>query len=458
MPHPSVGHFLYFPFIFDNSTNSAMNKIFLVIKREYLTRVRKKSFIIMTIAAPLLITAFYGIIIYFAVNKDLGDTEKQIYVSDQSGVFTEKLTSKEHIVFTYGPKPDQTNLKKFLEEHDLYGVLNIPDSSFANIQLVAVDQPSLNTVNHIENQLASIIKQQKMEQLGINQTVVKEINATSLSIQTAKATDKGSQNSSATASTAVGYVGALLIYFFIFLYGVQVMRGVIEEKTNRIVEVIISSLKPFELMMGKIIGIAMVGLTQFIIWVVLITVLGGGSTGMIAARMKVPDQANDVMSQAGQATSFGGSEDILTAILGFNYPYIISVFIFFFITGYLFYGALFAAIGSAVDSETDTQQFMLPVTMPLVLALVLAQSAVMTNPNGALAFWLSMVPLTSPIVMMMRLPFGVPGWELALSMFLMVCGFVFTVWIASRIYRIGILMYGKKPSYKEIGKWLFSKG
>jgi ABC-2 type transport system permease protein len=412
----------------------------------------------MTIVAPLLITAFYGVIIYFAVNRDLGDSEKYIYVADQTGVFTDKLVSKDNIVFSYGANPDKQQTKDFLEENNLYALLTVSDTSFSKIQLVALDQPSLGTVNYIENQLASVIKQQKLEHLGIDQQLIKTINATSVNISTAKATDEGAQNSSATASTAIGYVGALLIYFFIFLYGVQVMRGVIEEKTNRIVEVIISSLKPFELMMGKIIGIALVGLTQFVIWVALVTVLGGGSSAIVASKMQLSVDAQQAMSQAGQSTSTEGINSILAIMLGFNYPYLISVFIFFFITGYLFYGALFAAIGSAVDSETDTQQFMLPVTMPLVLALVLAQSAVMTNPHGTLAFWLSIIPLTSPIVMMMRLPFGVPGWELALSMIFMVCGFIFTVWIASRIYRIGILMYGKKPSYKEIGKWLFYKG
>jgi ABC-2 type transport system permease protein len=433
-----------------------MNKIFLVVRREYLTRVRKKSFIIMTIVAPLLISAFYGIIIYFAVNKDIGDTQKQIYVSDQSGLFTDKLVSKENIVFTYGTEGEPT--KNYLEANDLYGFLQIPDSTFTGIQLVAIDQPSLNTVDYIEDQLVSVIKQQKLEHIGINQKIIKAIDSTHININTATLTDTGTKTSSASASTVIGYVGALLIYFFIFLYGVQVMRGVIEEKTNRIVEVIISSLKPFELMMGKIIGIALVGLTQFVIWVVLVTILGGGSSGLILSQMELPSEAQQAMSQTGQGQAMGDIGNILSAIRGFNFTYLISVFVFYFISGYLFYGALFAAIGSAVDSETDTQQFMLPVTMPLVLAIVLAQSAVMSNPNGTLAFWLSVIPLTSPIVMMMRVPFGVPGWELLLSMGCMVLGFLFTVWLASRIYRIGILMYGKKPSYKEIGKWLFYKG
>jgi ABC-2 type transport system permease protein len=435
-----------------------MNKILLVIKREYLTRVRKKSFIIMTIATPLLLSFFYGIIIYFAVNKDIGDSEKRIYVADNSGFFADKLVSSENIKFEYGTQDQIRNSKTFLQDESYYAILSIPDTTLSKINLVAADQASLGTVNYIENQLAAVLKQRKLASVGIDEKIIKDINKTRVSITTAKATDNGTEDSSAAASTAIGYASALIIYFFIFLYGVQVMRGVIEEKTNRIVEVIISSLKPFELMMGKIIGIALVGLTQFVIWVVLATVLGGGATGIISAQMEIPAEAQSAMSQTGQSIANSEASSFIAALLNFNFAYIIAVFVFYFITGYLFYGSLFAAIGSAVDSETDTQQFMLPVTMPLVLAIVLAQSAVISNPNGMMAFWLSVIPFTAPIIMMMRIPFGVPGWELALSMLSMIIGFIFTVWLASRIYRIGILMYGKKPSYKEIGKWLFSKG
>ncbi len=435
-----------------------MNKIALVIKREYLSRVRKKSFIVMTIAAPLLISAFYGIIIFFALNKDIGDTEKKVYVVDQSTIFKDKLHSKTNIQFVYGEAPVTKDTKTFLETENYYAILSIPDTTLQNIQLVAVDQPSLGTVSYVEDQLAEVLRQNKLVQSGIDTKLIESINNTDISVSTAKATESGSENSSAGASTAIGYACAFLIYLFIFLYGVQVMRGVIEEKTNRIVEVIISSVKPFELMTGKIIGIALVGLTQFVIWIVLGFVFGGGSSGLIASQMEIPIEAKDAIAQGGATSSNGELGQFLAAILGFNYVYILSVFAFYFVSGYLFYGSLFAAIGSAVDSETDTQQFMLPVTMPLVLALVLAQSAVMSNPNGALAFWLSVIPFTSPIVMMMRIPFGVPTWELLLSMALMIAGFIGTVWIASRIYRIGILMYGKKASYKEIGKWLFYKG
>ncbi|MES2778616.1 MAG: ABC transporter permease [Bacteroidota bacterium] len=383
-------------------------------------------------------------------------TQKIVYYHDDCSSFADKLTSKETLRFVYGPQPEEKSTKTFLENEHYYALLTLSDSTLKKIDLVAVDQPSLSTVGYIESQLADVLKQRKLEGIGVSKAQIEEINDVNIQINTAKATDEGSESSSAAASSAIGFAAALLIYMFIFLYGVQVMRGVIEEKTNRIVEVIISSLKPFELMMGKIIGIALVGLTQFVIWIVLVTILGGGSSGLIASQMNISPEAQGALAQSGKAVSESGS--FINALLSFNYTYLISVFLFYFTAGYLFYGALFAAIGSAVDNETDTQQFMLPVTMPLVLALVLAQSAVISNPNGAMAFWLSIIPFTSPVVMMVRMPFGVPTWELFLSMGCMILGFIATVWLAGRIYRIGILMYGKKPSYKEIGKWLFAKG
>jgi ABC-2 type transport system permease protein len=255
----------------------------------------------------------------------------------------------------------------------------------------------------------------------------------------------------------VGYIAAFLIYMFIFLYGSQVMRGVIEEKTNRIVEVIISSIKPFELMMGKILGIAGVALTQFLIWVVLsmvVTTVVSSVFNLDAASsqaMLSPDaQIPDALQKSNPAS------EIWSEIFSLNFPLIVIAFGFYFLFGYLMYGALFGAIGSAVDNETDSQQLIFPVTIPLIISIVMI-SAVLNNPNGALAFWFSIIPLTSPVIMMVRLPFIGFSWELVLSMGLLFIGFVGATWIAGRIYRVGILMYGKKPSFKELGKWLFYK-
>lgn len=434
------------------------NKILLVIRREYLTRVRKKSFLIMTILAPLLIVLFYGLIFYFAFNRDIGDTHKKIYVSDKSGLFTGKIKSKTNIEFVFGLVNGEAEELNLINNEGYYGVLNIPlitPDSIRGITLVANDQPSITTVNYIENEMKQVVKDFKLKQYGIDQKVIKNINQTNVGITTQKATSKGLESSSAGASTAIGYICAILIYLFIFLYGVQVMRGVIEEKTNRIVEVIISSLKPFELMMGKIVGIALVGLTQFVIWIVIIFALGSVVSGAVLSSMDIPKEAVQSMNQTAQESDLSNTLKVLAS---FDYVMIVTMFIFYFISGYLFYGSLFAAVGSAVDNETDTQQFMLPITLPLVFAFVLAQSVVTSNPNGVLAFWLSVIPFTSPVVMMVRIPFGVPVWEVLLSMAMMVAGFVFTVWLAGRIYRVGILMYGKKPTYKELGKWLFYKG
>jgi ABC-2 type transport system permease protein len=252
----------------------------------------------------------------------------------------------------------------------------------------------------------------------------------------------------------VGFAAAILIYMSLFIYGIQVMRGIIEEKTSRIVEVIISSVKPFQLMMGKIIGIGLVGLTQFLLWIIL-------SVGLmsVASTILFKDQAEQVKSEipmadpsAAVAQKAPGS-DILKAVQTIEWTYILPVFIVFFLGGYMLYSALFAAVGSAVETDTETQQFMLPITLPLLFTYIMSFSFIVNNPDSSLSFWLSIIPFTSPIAMMVRLPFGVPNWELALSIVLLIGGFLFTTWIASRIYRVGILMYGKKVSFKELGKW-----
>lgn len=436
-----------------------LHKIFIVTQREFITRVRKKSFIVMTLAAPLLIVLFYGLIFYFAINKDIGASKKKIYVSDQSGNYLGKLKNSETLEFTFGYVAQEKE-QQFLTDEDYYALLVIPNTSpdsLKKVSLYTKDQAGLSTVLYIEKQLENEVKNTLLKNNGIDASTLKTINQTSINISTIKVTEKGLENGNVGASTVLGYIGAIMIYMFIFMYGVQIMRGVIEEKSNRIVEVIISSIKPFELMMGKITGIALVGITQFTIWIILVSVFGSGVSGAIMSNMGIGADAQQAMAQGGQATANGEISEVMEALINFNFVYFIGMFLFYFIGGYLFYGALFAAIGSAVDNETDTQQFMLPITMPLVFALVIAQSAITSDPNGTLAFWLSVIPFTSPVVMMVRLPFDVPTWQVIVSMISLVIGFIFTTWMAGRIYRIGILMYGKKPSYKLIAKWLFSK-
>ncbi|MDP1725734.1 MAG: ABC transporter permease [Bacteroidota bacterium] len=435
-----------------------MHKIWLISKREYLTRVKKKSFIIMTILSPVLIALFYGIIIYLSFNKEIADDSKHIIVSDQSGLFTNQLKSNKSISFSYrNIREDEA--KSILKSGQVFGVIMVSDSLFDKsfkIKLLVNEQPSLSTLTNIENQFEVLIKNKKLSENGIDQKILSEINSTGVEIETRKLTDSGLESGNSGVTTFVGIIGAILIYFFIFLYGVQVMKGVIEEKTNRIVEVLISSVKPFELMMGKIIGIALVGLTQFVLWVIMVLTLTIPVSMVVANLMNISPETIAAGSDATRQSS-GDIAGILSGFGQFNYTLIIGMFIFYFIGGYLFYGALFAAVGSAVDSETDTQQFMMPMTLPLIFSFALAQSIVVNAPNGQLAIWLSIIPLSSPVVMMVRLPFGVPTWQIITSMVCMALGFMFTVWLAGRIYRIGILTFGKKPTYKEIWVWLFRK-
>ena len=411
----------------------------------------------MTILAPILVVFFYGIIFYFAINKDAGESQKKIYVSDETGSFVGKLHTSKMYEFTFGSS-SASEAQKIIDTEHYFAVLIIPkdDPTFKNIQLFYKEQPGIGTINYIENQLQQEVKNSKLSEYQIDPKVIADINDTKVSISTIKITSSGLQSSDSGASTAIGFFGAFLIYMFIFLYGVQIMQGVIEEKTNRIVEVLISSVKPFELMMGKIIGIALVGLTQFVIWLVLVGAFGTSISGIILSNLHLNP---DTVQAINHGTIQSGNEmsSFIYAMKNFNYVLILGMFLFYFLGGYLFYGALFAAVGSAVDNETDKQQFMLPITLPLVFGFVLAQSAVTANPNSSLAFWLSIIPFTSPVTMMVRIPFGVPTWEIIVSMACMIGGFIFTVWLAARIYRIGILMYGKKPSYKEIWKWLFYK-
>jgi ABC-2 type transport system permease protein len=413
----------------------------------------------MTILGPILIAVFYGIMIYIVVNDELGQEKKDIAVVDRQGIFKERMESTDLMNFIYSDSTissDPTSLTKF------YGVLEIPvsknDGNTVSASFRSRENVSIQVKEILERKMETALEKYKMEQFGISKTLLDSVKS-EVKLQTLKIDQTGeAKDSSTELYTVLGLFLAAAIYIFIFLYGVQVMRGVIEEKTNRIVEVIVSSVKPFQLMMGKVLGIAMVGLTQIIIWVVLsgilITVIS-----VSFSLDSLPDAEQlEQLEQSGQAVPISGIQGLLSSVTSLNFPLIILTFLFYFAGGYLLYSALFAAVGSAVDSETDTQQFMLPITLPLVFAFVLSSSVVLRDPNGTLAFWLSMFPLTSPVVMMVRLPFlSMPeqNWELGLSMVLLIGTFILTIWLAGRIYRTGILMYGKKATYKELFKWLF---
>lgn len=442
-----------------------MNKILLIIKREYLSRVKKKSFIIMTFLTPLLIAGIYGLIGYFTY-KGISETHNKVAVVSLNKTLKEQLPSDKNIDYKYVTE-SLDDIKKSLKESDFDYILYLPEFTLQEpkgIELFGEKQAGLSLNSKITKDIEELIRNQKLQESGIAQSDLDQLK-TSVNIDTKKiavGTEK-EENSSAIASTIIASIAGILMFMFIMLYGVQVMRGVIEEKTSRIIEIIISSVKPFQLMMGKIIGIALVGLTQFILWIVLtfaITTIA--ATVLIdkadvkkitaSAQVNQIQPGTDVVNQAQ-----GPMLDIQKSLEGLDIAKIVSVFIFFFLGGYLFYSALYAAIGSAVDSETETQQFMMPVMMPLLLGYALSLSVVTNDPYGDIAFWLSMIPFTSPIAMVVRLPYGVPNWELALSMGILIIGFIGTVWVASRIYRVGILMYGKKTTFKEMFKWFTYK-
>lgn len=434
-----------------------MHKILLIIKREYITRVRKKSFIIMTILGPLLFASFLLVPVWLA---SLEGEEKVVEVLDESGLFENKFPEAGSLKFKY-IKSDLSSAKEKLPDSNTYGLLYIPKLDLqhpAGITFFAEGNPSFEVVMSLEKSVRDEIEDIKLEQSGIDKKTLEDIK-TRVEINTINLSETGEKESSSGVSSVAGYAGALLIYFFVFLYGAQIMRGVLEEKTSRIVEVIISSVKPFQLMTGKIVGIAAVGLSQFLLWVIFTLAI----TFTISAVFGIDSSETTAISQNMQgmpgadAAQAEQVSNIMSALSTLDFTTIILCFIFYFLGGYLLYGALFAAVGSAVDSDADTQQFMLPLSLPLILS-IMTLWVVIKDPGGSLAFWLSMVPFTSPVVMMMRVPFGVPLWQLLLSMLILIGGFIFTTWLAGRVYRIGILMHGTKINYRVLGKWLFMKG
>ena len=414
-----------------------MHKIWLIIKREYLVRVRKKSFIIMTILGPILMAALLIVPTYLAEENK----ENRIIALNEDANYN--LEDSEFIHFTTIPTSEAELLKTDFSESPFYALLYIEGENFT---LYSNQQISLSVSKSIERQLEQLIEHEKLKLLGIDLQILEDAS-TEINITTKIISEDGNtSNSQAEASMGIGFLSGILIYMFIFMYGTMVMRGVIEEKTSRIVEVIISSVKPFQLMMGKILGVALVGLTQFVLWILLTIIISTVAelafldANVMATEMNSSDQSL-ILAQVAEFTG------------GINLLQIFLAFIFYFLAGYLMYSALFAAVGSAVDAEADTQQFVLPITIPLILSFVLI-TPIMENPDGTLAFWMSMIPFTSPVIMMVRLPFGVANWELALSIGILIASFIATTWLAGRIYRTGILMYGKKATYKEIWKWL----
>jgi ABC-2 type transport system permease protein len=446
-----------------------MDKILLIIKREYLSRVKKKSFIIMTLLGPLLMVGIMIVPIWLSMQK----SEKQsIEVIDDSGLFKNLIPTKDNLHFDYPAiSIEEAKATFFNTSYDaiLWIPKNVLNGGQKGIQLVYEKQLSNNAQEYIHYNLSDMLNKAILAYNHVNIDFIKDAKEKStFNLQTIQIDKAGGDKKTNTGLyMGIGYACGIMIYFFIFMYGVQVMRGVMEEKTNRIVEVILSSVKPFQLMMGKIVGVAFVGLTQFLLWVILTTTLYSiaGVTLLKNIDMKQIQQKEQVyttganldVANMGKLEEPNKMAELFNNFKSVNVSEILMCFLFYFLAGYLMYSALFAAVGAAVDGEAETNQFMMPITIPLIFSIVIAQ-AVMQDPQGKLAFWFSMIPLTSPIVMMVRIPFGVPAWEVGLSMCILILGFFFTTWLAARIYRTGILMYGKKITWKELGKWLFYKG
>ncbi|HCP40433.1 MAG TPA: ABC transporter permease [Cryomorphaceae bacterium] len=430
--------------------------ILLIIQREFLTRIRKKTFLLMTLLAPVLLAAA---MIVPSLLASMPEDDKMILVLDEPSILLPE-TGTEQFKLEY-LNPGEFNLelaKQFLRESDKDALLYIPsgngwdpDLIKKNILLYGKEDIGIDLQRFIERQLEEKINNQKLIQQGVDPKVVTQTK-TQVSVKsfTLGEEDGNDETSATPLKMGLGYISGILIYFFIFFYAVQVMRGVIEEKTSRIVEVIISSVRPRQLMMGKILGIGLVGVVQFLIWVVL-----SGTIYTVVSTFIYPEIFAQQVSVGTDAPNLSqvDQSNIFNMIYSINFPLVLGGFVFYFFGGYFLYSALFAALGSAIDQEADSQQFMLPVTAPMIIAISTAMNIVQ-DPNGPIAFWMSMIPLTSPISMMVRIPFGVPVWQMALSASLLVGTFFGVVALAGKIYRVGILMYGKKVTWKELYKWL----
>ena len=417
-----------------------MKNIILIAKREFFTQVKKKSFIILTLLTPLLIIVFGGVVsLMFRANE----TQMQISVIDKSGLFKDKLKSDENIRYVFSSEETEKSLIKALETtEEMNGVMIIPKKEIHelenSIEILTNKNLSNEARRNIAGNISEIIKAEKINALGISTAQIEDLNK-GVNLHVVNILEKEKKQDSFLVGVKSGLSIFLMycVFTFIMMYGIRVMRSVLEEKNNRVVEILISSVKPFELMMGKILGVTGVALVQFGVWVVMIfasvMTLGSSNVGMVSGVAEV--------------------QMVLSALSQINYGLILFVFVIYFLLGYLFYSAMYAAIGSAVDNETETQQFTLFAILPMMLGFY-GSITIMNNPDGPMSFWLSLIPFTSPIAMLARIPFDVPVWELVLSIGILLVSTLGMVFIASKIYRVGIVMYGNKVTLKELWKWM----
>jgi len=426
----------------------------LIIKREFNAKVRNKSFIVMTFLSPVLFVAMGALVGYLA--NISGEEAEKIALYDPAGVFTNDFKSDKETAYTNLSKLPLEKAKKEAAANyeGLIFVPRVADTKelVNKVEYISNDSPSLELVTKIEDVVNNNLTKQNLVKANIDYKAI-DAAKTKADIKLSKFSGEKSFKWFNYLKVFIGFGFGYLIMMFIIIYGNMVMRSVIEEKTNRIIEIIISSVKPFKLMMGKIIGTSMAGILQFLIWAVLGGILLTVAMGLFGLKMGAASAVSPDMVAAG-TNKAGEMQVYLTEVLTLPWATMLISFLIFFIGGFFLYSSIYAAIGAAVDSETDSQQFLLPIILPLMLGVYVGFFTVMNDPHGTVATVFSMIPLTSPIVMMMRLPFGVPLWQIALSMAILFATFFGVVWFAAKIYRIGILMYGKKPTYKEIYKWL----
>lgn len=442
-----------------------MNKILIIIKREYLTRVRNKTFLLSTFLLPLVMIAFIGGSAYLGA-KSL--KQYKIAVKDESNLYKNKMDSSAAAAFSY---PDDVSINDYKSRgYDAILIIysnngSVPDS----VRMYSEKELGLATDGAVRKQLQKINEEKLLLEKGVSRAIIDSIRTESeneelLNFRSYKVKGAELKEGNKKLSSIVGFISGIIIYITLFIYGASVMRGVMEEKMNRIAEVMVSSVKPFQLMLGKIIGIAAVGLTQLLLWIALIMILSSIFPLIVSPEMvQNAQQANEAVPGAARDNTMllKMAEGMGVVATGVNWFMIIGLFLFYFLGGYLFYAALFAAVGSVVNEDPqEAQSLMLPITMPIIFGFIMLTSTI-ENPSGPLAFWGSIIPFTSPIVMMARVaggvPENVPYWQLALSMVLLIGGFLFTTWLSAKIYRTGILMYGKKASWKEMLKWAFRK-
>ncbi|WP_139958138.1 ABC transporter permease [Flavicella sediminum] len=435
-----------------------MEKLKLIIYREFIGKVRNKSFIILTFLSPVLMIGM-GLLIFYLTKVNNNSAKEIAYVNESSLNFEEVFVTTKNTKYIDVTQLGVAFSKEEIDKGHYYGLVTIPSEAnglkelASSVAFYSKEAPSILFLEHLEKLVANKLKAYKLKELGISQ---KNINAANFAVNIKQSNSSGEKSSKLGNGLKIGLgMGSgYLLMMFIIIYGNSVMRNVIEEKTSRIIEIIISSVKPFQLMLGKIIGNACAGLLQFFVWIVLLLILG--TVVSLFVGVEFGDLQNTPSKELMQESGFKAEEltNLLAEILALPLLKMFVLFIFYFIGGFFLYSSIYAAIGAAVDSETDTQQFMMPVIMPLMLAVYIGFASVLSDPNGPVATIFSIIPFTSSIVMLMRIPFGVPWWELLLSLLLLTLSFVGMVWVAAKIYRVGILMYGKKPTYKDLYKWL----